>query len=297
MTCGEGTRYRDIDVLKQATNGGRICPSVEHRLCRARPCPTASPTPAPTPRPRPTIHPSAIAYTHLLLKGVSGRVEQIQQVRGVVARILHVAIQDVQVEGADSTARKDLELQLGVLAADLKQGRKICAAMLEINVSGGIFGNIAIAGTAAPIIRFTDIKLVPLSSVQQGLVAAAPMHHARKQTKKHTAPNTTGRAVRRTAGTGDSVVWIAAGGALVGAIGALVVVAAVRQVRAHHRSSVASVHEKGGEMGTLLSSEGGAPRQYSDFTDLSVPQIARLYGGNYDGFMNMEQAAQDEALT
>ena len=107
-------------------------------------------------------------------------------------------------------------------------------------------------------------------------------------------------ATRHAAGasSGDDFIRVAAAGALVGAIGALFATAAVRHAQARARMKPAELQEQGGEMGTLISSgrKPACQEHSSDlFTDLTVPQIARMYDGTMRG-VDVSLPTQDEAL-
>jgi hypothetical protein len=224
--------------------------------------------------------------------------EKVQQVRSIVARILRVAVQDVQVDKVDQASTMDLGIQLGILVSGMARGRRIRANMFVINVSGGIFGPVALLAAGmrvrfrAPLIRFTNIKLQTLTDAQQGLVAAAPMHQ-----KKIAAPldeqqhKAAGDRTGNAAGSSEIAAILAAGVA-VGALAAFAMAYVVRS-RRHRRPAAVAAHEEG-EMGMLLSSSGlrhGQRQQYDaggDFTDLTVPQIAQMSAWD-SRELNMEQ--------
>ena len=309
VTCGTGTSYRDLDVLKKSAYGGKACPRVQDRICHAPVCATTSPTPAPTPPVRPTAHPTSVVRAHLLLKGVPSKMEKVQQVRSIVARILRVAVQDVQVDRVDQVSKMDLGIQLGILVSGMARGRRIRANMFVINVSGGIFGPVALLAAGmrvrfrAPLIRFTSIKLQTLTGAQQGLVAAAPLHQKKiaaplDEQPHKAAGDRTGNAV----GSSETAAILAAGVA-VGALAAFAMAYVVRS-RRHRRPAVAAHGE--GEMGMLLSSSGlghgqqQQQQQYDaggDFTNLTVPQIAQMPAWD-SRELNMEQdeTATDERI-
>ena len=234
--------------------------------------------------------------------------EKVQQVRSIVARILRVAVQDVQVDRVDQVSKMDLGIQLGILVSGMARGRRIRANMFVINVSGGIFGPVALLAAGmrvrlrAPLIRFTSIKLQTLTGAQQGLVAAAPLHQKKiaaplDEQPHKAAGDRTGNAV----GSSETAAILAAGVA-VGALAAFAMAYVVRS-RRHRRPAAVAAHGEG-EMGMLLSSSGlghgQQQQQYDaggDFTNLTVPQIAQMPAWD-SRELNMEQdeTATDEGI-